>query len=470
MLLKVLQDPNRNLKVKLDGNGFIKRKFISDAFIEENYKGEHFERPIIDLVQQGGGMYGIALLGYTYIMEKVGIRFYSHGGTSAGAINALFLAAISKNVYTEDSTFNVGGNPHQGSKSEILTHIIANTDFSSFMEKNGIIGWLQQKLFKNYKSPWLMGFLFTGAFGFLLTVYGIFSLVFSVKNGVSGMELRSFDFIIGTLNVGALLIFVYILLNKVLNVKFGINTGEKFYTWADDLLTSIKINDKKTLQKRMNENKFQDSKPNDKPRLVLITSNLSHNRIVKFPERAEDYWYNTDNLKPAAFLRATMSLPFIYKTFIPGFEHYYDQTDPLNSVKLKARFVDGGMLSNFPIREFHRNDGSLPRFPTFGVLLSKRMEHETNTTKIKTAKELKNISLISYIISFFTTFRNFYDNDFLFGNEEIEQRIVTINTENYNWLDFWMDDNTKEGLFQEGVIAAIEQLEKFNWVAYKQLR
>ena len=48
----------------------------------------------VDLVQEGGGMLGIALVGYSYVLEQAGIRFFSLAGTSAGAINTLMLAAI----------------------------------------------------------------------------------------------------------------------------------------------------------------------------------------------------------------------------------------------------------------------------------------------------------------------------------------------------------------------------------------
>ncbi len=47
----------------------------------------------VDLVQEGGGVLGVALLGYTYVMEQLGIRFFSLGGTSAGAINTLLMAS-----------------------------------------------------------------------------------------------------------------------------------------------------------------------------------------------------------------------------------------------------------------------------------------------------------------------------------------------------------------------------------------
>lgn len=39
----------------------------------------------VDCVMEGGGVLGIALVGYTYILEQVGLRFLSIGGTSAGA-------------------------------------------------------------------------------------------------------------------------------------------------------------------------------------------------------------------------------------------------------------------------------------------------------------------------------------------------------------------------------------------------
>lgn len=48
----------------------------------------------VDFVQQGGGVLGIGLIGYTYILEQAGIRFYSLAGSSAGALNALLMASL----------------------------------------------------------------------------------------------------------------------------------------------------------------------------------------------------------------------------------------------------------------------------------------------------------------------------------------------------------------------------------------
>ncbi|MEO5501297.1 MAG: patatin-like phospholipase family protein, partial [Ginsengibacter sp.] len=45
----------------------------------------------VNLVQKGGGVLGVALVGYTFILEQAGIRFLRLAGTSAGAINTALL-------------------------------------------------------------------------------------------------------------------------------------------------------------------------------------------------------------------------------------------------------------------------------------------------------------------------------------------------------------------------------------------
>lgn len=49
----------------------------------------------------GGGLLGIAHVGFVCIMEKAGIRFRGIGGTSAGAINAIIIAAVRDNPAAE---------------------------------------------------------------------------------------------------------------------------------------------------------------------------------------------------------------------------------------------------------------------------------------------------------------------------------------------------------------------------------
>ena len=67
----------------------IQQQPISDIIDDEGHQ-------YVDLVLEGGGVLGIALAGYTYALEQAGIRFLNIAGTSAGAINAVFLATLAK--------------------------------------------------------------------------------------------------------------------------------------------------------------------------------------------------------------------------------------------------------------------------------------------------------------------------------------------------------------------------------------
>lgn len=436
---------------------------ISQARIREiDPLGNEQDRPIVDLVQQGGGMFGIALLGYTYILEKVGIRFHSYGGTSAGAINAALLAAVPNSVYGQPSVFDDQG--RGATKSEVLTHIIANTDFSSFMDRGGILGYLQEALFKKFKSwkLWLP-VLFVLAV-FLLGIYFSFSLIFNASNNLTIVEVRVYDFIIGTCNVFAFVLFCYFLLIYGLGPNFGINSGKVYYHWIDVLVHLFDIGNTQELNQRLMQSAItltdHENTPRTKPRLVLIATDLTHNKIVKLPEEAGAYWNNPLNINPAAYLRATMSVPFIYEVLIPDMKHY-DIIARTNRVSKSAKFVDGGMLSNFPIREFHRTDGKPPSFPTFGVLLSSREPER---------KDREDLAFWAYLKSYLKTFRNFYDNDFIMKNIEIKMLVELVNTTRYNWLNFWMNDVEKQGLFEQGALAALKQLEKFDWKTYLDAR
>src|SRR5215210_6412017 len=93
-------------------------------------KEEHEDKPFsdvvddegnqyVDLVMEGGGVLGVALVGYTYVLEEMGIRFLRVGGTSAGSINAVLVAGL--------------GTP-QERKSEKIIKELANVDFWNFVD------------------------------------------------------------------------------------------------------------------------------------------------------------------------------------------------------------------------------------------------------------------------------------------------------------------------------------------------
>ena len=112
----------------MDVESFTQAAEVRDLIqkLKEDCKDKEFSDVIddsgnqyVDLVMEGGGILGIALVGYTYVLEEMGLRFLRIGGTSAGSINALLLAAL--------------GTPGEP-KSEKVAKQLANLDVYSFVD------------------------------------------------------------------------------------------------------------------------------------------------------------------------------------------------------------------------------------------------------------------------------------------------------------------------------------------------
>ena len=79
---------------------FLNEKFKDKPLCVSDIR-DKFGKQYVDLVQEGGGVHGVALAGYTYVLEKMGIGFMKMAGTSAGSINTLLLNAVYTKVEAE---------------------------------------------------------------------------------------------------------------------------------------------------------------------------------------------------------------------------------------------------------------------------------------------------------------------------------------------------------------------------------
>jgi len=118
------------------------------------------------------------------------------------------------------------------------------------------------------------------------------------------------------------------------------------------------------------------------------------------------------------------------------------------------------MLSNFPINVIHREDGGVPRMPTFGARLSTFRENFSETD-----------STMSMSMAMVSTMRQIHDYDFLLRNPDYKQLICRIGADkDFNWLDFNMSEDDKVNLFNLGAKEAVNFLNTFNWQVYRETR
>ncbi|HUS00900.1 MAG TPA: patatin-like phospholipase family protein, partial [Chitinophagaceae bacterium] len=375
----------------------------------------------------------------------------------------------------------------QAVKSEFLAYLVANKNFCEFLDRKGTIGrilsWLVTRI--KWVSKLLPYFIIASLlfiFGLAFLAYKLISSsLFTASNGLTENEIRIYSFITGTLSIAAVFLLILFLLFRLFKTNMGVNPGEVVYKWMTSILQTKFVNINTTAELRERKKKIritnhETTEPFNDPRMVFIAANLTHNRIVKFPDNNPDYWNKeyTELVSPAAYVRASMSLPFIFYAFIPGDKHVnipsgssLKKTGTLHTL---ARFIDGGMLSNFPIREFHVTPPTHPRYPTFGVLLGGPYPESTAKEEASIKRKFRTLSVFKFMVSFISTFRNFYDKDFLMTHPEFKQLVQTINTKNFNSLDFGMPLETKKELFAEGVNAAIKQLLEFEWPEYLSSR
>jgi NTE family protein len=381
-----------------------KEQAFSDVFDDEGYQ-------YVDLVQEGGGVLGIALVGYTYVLEQANIRFFSLAGTSAGAINTLMLASLG---------------PISDPKSTKILDLLSNKDLFDFVDgDNSIRGIIQG--FIDGKPKWLLWL----------------KVLSNIKKIIS-----------------------------LLNKRLGINPGVNFEEWMKKSMLDNGIKTTKDLLEY--RSKFpvlhcRDGRNTTDlyPRLVMITSEVTTQTKVQLPEMAALYWKDPGNESPAVYVRASMSIPmFFYPVEVKGLPTGHEaiaRWEELASyegqIPPKVAFVDGGMLSNFPINVFH-NSKVVPRLPTFGVRLSS-YRNEYNKTG----------NFLQFAGAMINTMRHIYDFDFFLRHPDYKNIICSIDADSqYNWLDFSMKDDKKKSLFLLGATKAIEFLEKFDWEGYKAIR
>jgi NTE family protein len=111
--------------------------------------------------------------------------------------------------------------------------------------------------------------------------------------------------------------------------------------------------------------------PNQKYTLVVHTSDITRRRLVRLPWDYPAYGTaDIDNQPIVAAVRASMSIPFFFQPVrLKAPAAVFDATtyEPGS-----VTWVDGGLLSNFPVEVFDRTDGAPSRRPTIGIKLSAR--------------------------------------------------------------------------------------------------
>lgn len=463
----------------------------------------------VNLAQKGGGVLGIALVGYTFILEEMGIRFIRLAGTSAGAINTALMTVMK--ATKQNATAH--GNKREAKSEEVL-RAIDGLDFFKLVDGNKVTRWLIKKFithadFGKKLSKWILGIVIglialTGASLMLLALRYYFNSLFLVARAVFIITLAAYAL------VTVLGFYIAYLIRRLKSTGFGINPGNYFFDWINDRLKEngvhtvsdlISVAETPVADLRLREG-ITGNLDDLQGDVTFITSELVTQNKIEFPKMWNLFRTDKDQLEPAGFVRSSMAIPIF-------FESYFIKNIPCQDSSIKrewmkqlgeveppsvARFVDGGILSNFPINLFY-NPAVVgqPRLPSFGIDLDDTIspqeffsqDHpndliEANRNAAGAAKSITNMSdadmgsvnwsLGGYLYRIFNTIRFYYDKDFLIKNAFFRKGIGTVPLKGFGWLNFFLSDTDKLNMFVLGAQAATRFLFDFNWEAYKNQR
>lgn len=370
----------------------------------------------VDVVMEGGGVKGITTAGALYALEKMGFRFRKVAGTSAGSIAAALLTAAGQDALDR--------------KVGEITKILANLDFFKFVDG----GSDARALLNAYNNP-DSGNFFTD---FLKTMRKGISIVRNVQDVVGDL---------------------------------GINPGSEFKAFITGTLQSLNGHDpftgealsiklKKHLPRLESEYRIEGNfTPKDfTGDFQVVVADLSFQRKAVFPRDGIRYFKDPNQVLIGDYIRASMSIPVFFAPFkLSDFDVGEDQI----AVSPDVTFVDGGLVSNFPLSLF--DSGGKPRCPTFGLLIDEQQGKKPVANKIDNLFELG--------MAMFDTTREYGDKAYVAKNPHAESRIIRmsnlgVGNKPVNTTDFNLKDEDKIQLFHNGVNAVLKKMQTWNFGEY----
>jgi len=197
----------------------------------------------------------------------------------------------------------------------------------------------------------------------------------------------------------------------------GLSDGSYFLKWLTHMFKKKGFNER-TTYKALYQSTGKE--------LYCVLCNLNYGKTVIANHET------TPNMPVIASVKASMSIPFIYRPFEWEGDIY----------------VDGGTMYNYPIEIF---DEGCPVEHTLGFILSSKQD-------ILSPKRMEDENLWQHIACVYEAVRN-VANEYCFrvGNE---YRTIFIDHQHVNTLDFSLTYAEKEMLYKEGYQATYQYIHK----------
>ena len=196
--------------------------------------------------------------------------------------------------------------------------------------------------------------------------------------------------------------------------------------------------------------------PEQQYKLVVVVSDVSRGRMLRIPWDCQPLLgIDPDDQPVADAVRASASIPFFFRPFVM-------HADPkVTEGHGEILCTDGGMLSNYPVDIFDRDDGRPARWPTIGVKLSAKRP-------ISDAKWDPDANDLELGLSLISTMESAHDQMHV-DDPFFSSRTIFVDTTGYKATDFNLTQADKQKLYDNGQEAATTFLGNWDWQAWEAI-
>jgi NTE family protein len=189
-------------------------------------------------------------------------------------------------------------------------------------------------------------------------------------------------------------------------------------------------------------------------KLVVTATDVTRGRGLRLPWDYRDaFGLEPDEQSVAAAVRMSLSIPVFFRPCTLVDE----------DTKVTSRIVDGGVLSNFPVELFDRQDGKRPRWPTLGVGIIPDLPGADGT--LFPELPIRLVGPLQLVEATIATAISGHDQTYLAQPRNAE-RVFRIDTGSVGVVDFDIDARRRRELAGNGARAATRFLAGWDWDAY----
>lgn len=228
-------------------------------------------------------------------------------------------------------------------------------------------------------------------------------------------------------------------------LETGLYEGAYLHDWLTGVLADLGV---RTFGDLRTDDPGDDGRLHHRYALAVTASDVSRKRFVRLPWDYPDYGLDPDEQPVADAVRASASIPFFFEPV------------SLHAREGVATLVDGGLLSNYPITMFDRQDERPPRWPTLGVRLSAPAGQREPAPRPVQGPVAMAVSLVETAIM---------------GSQAVQEldacnvsRSVFVDTSGVGPTDFGITEEQQQHLLTTGRQAAEEFLTGWDFPAWRR--